>query len=546
MLKISKIFVQNEEFECGDINLVLGANNTGKSTFIKELLSGMQNVKIQPNNFWIKKIKINASNIKNEIEKLFPEMLNLNSFDLIGDINKNGIGVVYSIGNWSRQVYEYMQDKGNLIMDYEINDSLVTNQEFHFYVFICQLKTLQEGCNDRLNPQLSADITKLDEPYKNLVHYLYTNPLLFLKISSYIKNTFGIEIVFDDIIQGRKDIRIKPSTKSLVSQKTDPLKYSKYWQENSELLSTQGDGIKAYLKICFSLFNPSKDIIFIDEPETFLHSPQRRSLGKFISENADKGKQLFIATHDSEILRGILLSSGKNIKIFYLKDYGEKRKCHYLDVKNLSNKSRQYNEHVLNGFFNKLTVLCEAEDDRDIYQYAAQKYLPVDSVDVQFVGLNGKSEAINNLFLLRKSGINACCVFDIDALYSNEILHEDLQLPREVKVKIQSFQAYLKNLLKIGQTGRTNKESSEKFKSELWCQGVNYPLLSGKKADMLDCINELEKIGVFIIEVGHLESWFGLNKGDDKKLQKAINIMNVKRKIKLKKFLKKVIGFKIY
>ena len=544
MLKIKNITVQDKEYECGNINLILGGNNTGKSTFIKELLSGMQNVETKQNKFWIKKFKINVSNISDDFEKLFPNILDLNDFELVGDFNKKGIGVIYSVEHWNRHVYNEIRKIGNSNINKEINESSLIGEELHFYKFICHLKTLREGCEDRLSPQLSTNVVKLNSPYENLVHYLYANPSLFKNISRHIKKTFKIEIVFDDIIQGQKDIRIKPSIISPVSKKTNPVKYSEFWEKNSELLNVQGDGIKAYLKICFSLFNLSKDVIFIDEPETFLHPPQRRSLGKFISENANKGKQLFIATHDSEILRGILLLESKTTKIFYLKRYEENRECHYLDTKNLSDKSRQYNEYVLNGFFNKLTVLCEAEDDRNIYQYAAQKYLSVESVDIQFVGLNGKSEVINNLVLLRKLGINVCCIFDIDALYSSEILHKELQLSPEIRKKIKLFQNNLKGLLKMDQTDIVGKKLSTKLKNEFKKEGINHQSLLLIKDDMLSCMNELKKVGIFIIEVGHLESWFDFRKKDDKKLQRAINIINTKRNTKLKDFLKETISSK--
>lgn len=75
---------------------------------------------------------------------------------------------------------------------------------------------------------------------------------------------------------------------------------ARWWGNNSPLLSEQGDGRKAFASLLLTLTDPFSKVVFIDEPETFLHPPQRREMGKAVVNAANRGKQVFVATHDAE------------------------------------------------------------------------------------------------------------------------------------------------------------------------------------------------------------------------------------------------------
>ena len=94
---------------------------------------------------------------------------------------------------------------------------------------------------------------------------------------------------------------------------------------NAEIpVKYQRDNLSSYLKILFAILEPSNQIIFIDEPETFLHPPQRRALGSLISKLVlEKNKQLFISTHDPDFMRAALSSPSESLIIFNLSNEGE-------------------------------------------------------------------------------------------------------------------------------------------------------------------------------------------------------------------------------
>lgn len=69
-------------------------------------------------------------------------------------------------------------------------------------------------------------------------------------------------------------------------------------------LSMAGDGIQKFLSVAIRAYNPSIDIILIDEIENGLHFSAHRKLWKCIIETAkDQDKQFFISTHNEETLK---------------------------------------------------------------------------------------------------------------------------------------------------------------------------------------------------------------------------------------------------
>ena len=74
------------------------------------------------------------------------------------------------------------------------------------------------------------------------------------------------------------------------------------------LLETQGDGMRSFAAVMLhALVERTHSVQFLDEPEAFLHPPQARLLGRYIAEGrAGRSSQLFIATHNTDVLEGLI------------------------------------------------------------------------------------------------------------------------------------------------------------------------------------------------------------------------------------------------
>jgi predicted ATPase len=67
--------------------------------------------------------------------------------------------------------------------------------------------------------------------------------------------------------------------------------------------------MKSFLGLLLNILVSSYLFVFVDESEAFLHPPQARLLGRMLGEDKGAHNQVFIATHDSDVLTGLLDSS---------------------------------------------------------------------------------------------------------------------------------------------------------------------------------------------------------------------------------------------
>jgi predicted ATPase len=529
-MKITKIEINDNLEECAGINLILGSNNTGKSTFIKELEQAATNAEINKNNKWIKSISLEMSGAKTKFDSLFPSISTYTTFEgTHEEMNREGKSNIFGSIEWNGEVFEAIKSKADDVNSHTIGVGQPRNRDWHYFKFFSKMAVSIESCEQRLSGPFSTQITRIDESYRDVVHFLYSQRDVFEKIANHIQEVFGIKIEFDNLQQGQRDIRLAPNVarpESFANTREE----ARFWNENSPTLASQGDGLKAYLKILYALFNPAKDIVIIDEPEAFLHSPQRRSLGKFIAENATSGKQIFISTHDSEFLRGVLTNTTQDTQIIHLKNNAGVR-SYKINKIPTSTRSQNNNELVLNSYFNKLTVLCEAEDDRMIYQYASQVFFPTESVDTYFLGQNAKSGVFAVFKELKSLEIRVEVITDIDVLYSGECISYATE---------QSERNLLDDVKK---SLNTLSDSDRKNFKEKGFAALSDPILMGKVQQALAIC---KKYNINVVPVGELESWVDSTPIPKRIVQSIRNEIDTTpsttKKIALKDFIHKVIS----
>jgi len=540
MVRITAIDVKNGEnvqkIECKKINLILGANNTGKSTLLKELHKVSVAYLFDSYIKWLTGVTFQIDNPLEYFESIFDKIDFNQGYELTNSqINQAGLGSLYGI-NYDGNAHSDFHAGLPTNITYQIANTNIQKPLHYVSKLLTSLSVAAEFCDSRISGPYDTQINQIDADIDNIVHYLFLNNNIFHKLVEQVFDTFHIELVFDNLQQGNKNIRLKPSRKPSSKDNATNKSLASYWKENSPLLHDQGDGLKAFTKISFSLFNEPKKIIFIDEPEAFLHPPQRRSLGKFIGNNLTDEKQLFIATHDSEFLRGLLTSGIDKdlVQIIYLNGDNYTKSLSVLTLSELET-SAEYSENILNSFFNRKTVLCEAEDDRMIYQYFARKYFPNNSVDIQFIGENGKTEVMKIYKILKDRKVNVCCILDIDFLYSNDVLNNAIKYTVAEKAQVIACKHFLETDLEKTNIARW-KINKKKFQQN----GLNYFSDTLKKQKILAVIDVLETKGIFIVPVGSVETLVNLKLHERRMIQKAMNIIDSVKKRNLFNLLNKI------
>ena len=191
-----------------------------------------------------------------------------------------------------------------------------------------------------------------------------------------------------------------------------------------EPLQEQGDGMTAVLGLLVPIICGSHNIVLIDEPEAFLHPPQARIIGTLLGElSQERGMQLFMATHDRNILVG-LLQSQVPVSVIRLDRHTLPTRIHELDyshIRTLWDDPVLRYSNLLDGLFHHAVVLCEAE--RDCTFYAASldaasenSGLNFSPGDILFVPAGGKDGFPGMISALKAVSVPVVVIPDIDLL----------------------------------------------------------------------------------------------------------------------------------
>ena len=128
--------------------------------------------------------------------------------------------------------------------------------------------------------------------------------------------------------------------------------------------------MRSFLGVILNLVVANYFLILLDEPEAFLHPPQAHLLGRMLGELKSPGSQLFNATHDSDVLQGLLDSPAQEVTVARLVREGDinwTAQVNSADVKELWRDPLLRYSNVLDGLFHQAVVLCEADADCRFY-----------------------------------------------------------------------------------------------------------------------------------------------------------------------------------
>lgn len=191
-------------------------------------------------------------------------------------------------------------------------------------------------------------------------------------------------------------------------------------------LDDQGDGLRSFAGLALVVMALSPSVLLLDEPESFLHPAQARAVGRWLAASAlNRGIQVIVATHDRDFLIGLLNGSkGGRLEILRLTRGEDGARARQLASSNLneywSDPTLRYS-NVLQGLFHERVVVCEG--DRDCRFYAAAADELATSLDKQhvadntlFIPSSGTGGFAKLLEVLRDLDVTASVITDFDFL----------------------------------------------------------------------------------------------------------------------------------
>lgn len=135
-------------------------------------------------------------------------------------------------------------------------------------------------------------------------------------------------------------------------------------------LDSQGDGIRAFVGVLLHALVVDRDIILIDEPDAFLHPPQAAFLGRVLAVETPSPRQLIVATHSTDFLRGILDAPASSVRVVRIRRKGDANHVRELvpeAVREVWRDPLLRYSNVLDGLFHDGVIICEGDGDCRFY-----------------------------------------------------------------------------------------------------------------------------------------------------------------------------------
>lgn len=519
-LWIKKMFFNDGsiiEFNSNDIIVIVGPNNSGKSAILKEASGLLANSSID--HVVLNKIEYQSEGTLKDLE----EYLNDKSFknNESGIPNYSGIG--YRVGSVTMSVWwkEKLKGVSDLARVFSLN--LTTEERLR-----------------AANPPKNIKI--LSEPPNHPIHIIQKNESLENKINDYFKQAFNLDLVV--FRNGGSEVPLFVGKKPSIGKTEDRLSISYQTKIEKELvlLHRQGDGIRSFAGILLNVFVGEKNLLFIDEPEAFLHPPQSRFLGKMLTKDVSLEKQLFLSTHSLDFLKGLIEGDSKRLKIIRVQRDGNVNYVNTLDNKDIeaiwSDSLLRYS-NILDGLFHKEVIICESDSDCRFYSAVLSSIMEAkeESVpDTLFVHCGGKHRIPMVIKALKKLNVPVKAICDFDVLNDENPLRkifeeaggdwDDIKIEfKSVKSAIDSKKPDLeaedlkKDILEIldSTVGKSvspqdlKKISNLLRKSSPWSlakqMGKLFVPSGNPTRDYSSLVQKLNERGIFIVEVGELESF---------------------------------------
>lgn len=188
------------------------------------------------------------------------------------------------------------------------------------------------------------------------------------------------------------------------------------YYEKVDKLDDQGDGIRSFVATVLTLLVGKRPVLLLDEPEAFLHPPQAFRLGEVIAQQSNENRQVIVATHSSELLRGIL-SRRSDVAIVRVNRTGNGSEIKVLPSKEVAYFSSDpllSSTRILDGLFYKGAIIVEADADSVFYQRIGRRLVDADSYHVAHA--HNKQTVAKVLSPYRSLGVQYAAIVDFDVI----------------------------------------------------------------------------------------------------------------------------------
>ena len=522
---------QNEPFVLvpKPINIIIGPNNSGKSRVLKELRDYLLG-------------DFNDLKIINNLSFDYPsDLSDLNqSYNLSKKISKD------SNGNWFMRVYtnkphSELDMNSSLESYYAHNFNLYGGKWENHYEGVIQRKDNRDFFNNLgslffnyIGTEERLTICKTQKNYgmdSGSINYLSSykfNKELLDSLQSNIKQLFKKDIYLDTHTLGER-IAFRVGTDfDYIRTASQPSQEDVLRLFRESKLDDQGDGLKSYVSTFLSLNYSEGDVLLIDEPEAFLHPPLARQLGELIGRTKND-KQIFVATHSVEVLKGVL-SQNTDVNIIRItQPTPGVNEIQVVDndlLQTILTTPLLRVSRVMEGLFCNKVVITESEADELVYQELSEKLFPQSGL--YFAHAQNKQTLVDIAKLYQKIGIKYEMITDFDAIRKPSEFQKFLDLMPLTNKEKQRYISYSNKLREtveasVNTEGKTEDEikSAKKSARDKVYHECGLSYFSAYASQIKSAFEQFSKNHLHILESGELETIlipYGVSYVSDKKV----------------------------
>jgi len=261
------------------------------------------------------------------------------------------------------------------------------------------------------------------------IHFLLRDDKLESRLSSKFRKAFGVDLVVHRNAGSQVPLHIGERPTPAADEDRVSISYIERL-EKLPTLHTQGDGMRSFAGVLLATSVGRESIVLIDEPEAFLHPPQARLLGTTLVQDRNKERQLFIATHSTDILRGVLDTESPDVRVIRIRRSGSTNTVRLLSnerIKELWGDPLLRYSNILDGLFHESVVVCEADADCRFYSAILDATMVGNTddakrPDLMFTHCGGKARLPVVIRALREVDVPVRAVADFDVLSEEEPL----------------------------------------------------------------------------------------------------------------------------
>ncbi|MCG3756328.1 ATP-dependent endonuclease [Amycolatopsis sp. Poz14] len=505
------------------ITVIVGPNNSGKSVLLGEISSLAQNGSIHSAK-WLSHATIDRNGTTEDLTDWFNRVAKV-----VPSWQREQFGADFGIWDSSSgQQFYSLETAQNIWFS-----SMPLGSIAHHFVAHLDARS-RSGIS--LGGAARDPLTSAVQP----IHKLWDSRELEAHFSMMVRRAFGFDICIN---------RYAQSLNLLVGKTTipdEPLPPSNALMEQyarMPAVDEQGDGVRSFVGLLLATVVAGTSVTLIDEPEAFLHPPQARLIGKYLSEETPPGSQILIATHSADVLDGILDSKHRRpVKIIRVSTdpvtNSRRRTTLPADrVEKLWSDPLLRYSRLMNGLFHKGVIVCEADGDCRFYAAVLDVILNKEHEhDLFFTHVNGKARLHRAVEEMRSSGVRVAAIADIDILNDASTMKTIINAAegqwsdfesdirslinenrgRSTVMTVGGLRQSTSEILRRGDGSQISDLEAKKLISNLkpksgWAEAKRSGLAAFEGSSALTIRRVLEKlreIGIFVVPVGELERWF--------------------------------------